>query len=114
MPVYDPETIEEFEDFELKKPGVYSVEVSEAIRLKNRHLDLRRPPLQHNLITRHKAGASVRRFLNDKGFLDIETPVLTKSTPEGARDYLVPSRLYKGHFYALPQSPQIMKQLLIT
>jgi len=89
------------------------VDVSENIRLKFRHIDLRRPLLQKNLITRHKTAAFIRQYLDDHGFTDIETPVLTRSTPEGARDYLVPSRVNPGMFYALPQSPQIFKQLLM-
>jgi aspartyl-tRNA synthetase len=96
--------------FQLDQAG----QVSDELRLKHRYVDMRRPEMMHNMVTRHRAAQSVRRYLSDREFLEVETPLLIRTTPEGARDYVVPSRVHPGTFYALPQSPQLYKQILMV
>lgn len=109
---------EELEVINKSKPSPVPIEdritTSEEVRLKHRYLDLRRPVMKRNFTIRHKAAKAARKYLNSIGFMEIETPLLVKSTPEGARDYIVPSRVHPGKFYALPQSPQLYKQILMV
>ena len=109
--------VQEVEILNISKTTPFEIkdflDVSEDLLLKYRYLDLRRSKLQHNLILRHQVTQASREFFNKEGFIEIETPYLTKSTPEGARDYLVPSRIHRGKFFALPQSPQTYKQILM-
>src|SRR5699024_4112111 len=108
------------EEIEILNPSVTPAfqldddNLSETTRLTHRVLDLRRPYMQHNMMIRHRVTRAVLNYLDDLGFIDVETPMLTKSTPEGARDYLVPSRVHAGQFFALPQSPQLFKQMLMV
>jgi aspartyl-tRNA synthetase len=109
--------VEELEILNPSAPPPFQLDednLSETVRLEHRVLDLRREPMRRNMLLRHRAATAARRFLDGAGFVDIETPFLYKSTPEGAREFLVPSRLHDGHFYALPQSPQLFKQMLMV